>query len=297
MNRDTINFPSSDMFFGEILDLTHDCLLLTDLNSNLIVYANKACEVSYGYSREEFIGMPLTQLSTSDHTRILRHIQSIIKKSPESHRFLTMHTRKNGREFPVEVIARLIIINGRRYILSHNTDITRNTKLQGKLANLIRHLSSQAYRDYLTGAYNRAYLYDVYLPRLIGCKVGVLVLDVDRFKAVNELYGHEGGDLVLKMIVTFVNASLRRRDKVFRYGGDEFVIIIRDTDPAEMNDIVQRITDTIAGTPIMYNQGKISCSASIGTSKGYIVENSDLDTLIRAADDALFKIKSLRPKR
>lgn len=297
MNGDTINVPSSDMFFGEILDLTHDCLLLTDLNSNLIVYANKACEVSYGYDREEFIGMPLTQLSTGDPTKILRNIQSIIKKAPESQRFLMMHIRKNGREFPVEVIARLIIINGRRYILSHNTDITRNTKLQGKLANLIRHLSSQAYRDYLTGAYNRAYLYDVYLPRLIGCNIGVLVIDVDRFKAVNELYGHEGGDLVLKMIVTFISASLRRRDKVFRYGGDEFVVIIRDANSTEINVIVQRITDTIAGTPIMYNQSKISCSVSIGTAKGYIVENGDLDTLIRAADDELFKAKSLRPKR
>lgn len=297
MDNSGASIPSSAMFYGEILDLTHDCLLLTDLNTNLIVYANKACESTYGYSQEEFIGMPVSQISADDDHKRAIYIQKVIKKAPESQRMLTMHVCKNGRQFPVEVIAKLIEINGRRYLLSHNTDITRNTKLQSRINNIIRNLSQQAYRDYLTGAYNRAYLYNVCLPRLIGCKVGVLVIDIDRFKSINERYGHEGGDLVLQMIVKFINSSLRRRDKVFRYGGDEFVIILTNPDCAEIEEVAQRIADVIASTPIVYNQGKVLCTVSIGKAKGYIVEDNDLDNLIRAADNELMKLKNLRPQK
>lgn len=297
MDKNVTSVPPSDMFYSEVLDLTHDCLLLIDLNSNLLVYANKACERSYGYNREEFIGMPIAQLNTNENNKILKQIQKVIKKSPESHRFLTIHARKDGCKFPVEVISKLIIINGRRYLLSHITDITRNTKMQNRINNLIRHLSNQAYRDYLTGAYNRAYLYDVYLPRLIGCQVGVLVLDVDRFKAINEAYGHEGGDLVLQTITQLATSCLRTRDKIFRYGGDEFVIILRDTDAQEIFAIVQRLKDIIESTPIICKQGKVSCSVTVGKARGYIVENKDLENLILAADAELMKIKSLRPRK
>lgn len=297
MDTNTTCVPPSEMFFSEVLDMTHDCLLLIDLNSNLIVYANRACEACYGYNQEEFMGIPITQLNISEPNKVYKQIQKVIKKAPESHRFLTIHASKEGRKFPVEVISKLVVINGRRYLLSHITDVTRNTKMQDRINTLIRHLSNQAYRDYLTGAYNRAYLYQVYLPRLIGCQVGVLVLDVDRFKTINETFGHEGGDLVLKMVVKLAESCLRNRDKIFRYGGDEFVIVLRDTEAAEVNSVAQRIKDVVAGTPIITQKGKVCCSVTIGKAKGYIVENSDLESLIITADSELMKIKSLRPSK
>ena len=297
MDKNISSVPPSDIFFGEVLDMTHDCLLLIDLNSNLIVYANRACEACYGYNQEEFMGIPITQLNINEPNKVFRQIQKVIKKAPESHRFLTIHASKDGRKFPVEVISKLAVISGRRYLLSHVTDITRNTKIQARINNLIRHLSNQAYRDYLTGAYNRAYLYEVYLPRLIGRQVGILVLDIDRFKVINEIYGHEGGDLVLKMIVKLADSCLRKRDKIFRYGGDEFVIVIHDTESSELASIADRIKDVIAGTPIISPQGKVCCSVTIGKTKGYIVESKDLESLIITADGELMKIKSLRPKK
>lgn len=297
MNNGNSNIPSSALFYSEILDLTHDCLLLTDLNTGLIVYANKACETTYGYSQEEFIGMPISQISADNQTKQTKYFQKIIKKAPLSQRILTIHKRKNGRQFPVEVIAKLIEINGRRYLLSHNTDITRNNKLQSRINNIIRNLSQQAYRDYLTGAYNRAYLYNVCLPRLIGYKIGLLVIDVDRFKGINERYGHEGGDIVLQMIAKFISSSLRRRDKVFRYGGDEFVVILTNPDCAELEVVAKRIADIVASTPIMYNQGKVLCTVNIGKAKGFIVEDDDLDKLIRVADNELMAIKNCRSQK
>ncbi|MPN52606.1 Diguanylate cyclase DosC [bioreactor metagenome] len=129
---------------------------------------------------------------------------------------------------------------------------------------------------------------------MIGREVGVLVIDIDRFKTINERYGHEGGDLVLQMLVKFMSSSLRRCDKVFRYGGDEFAIILANPDCAEVEAVAQRIAGVIASTPIVYSQGKVLCTVSIGKAKGYIVENGDLDSLIRVADNELMTIKNLR---
>lgn len=296
MDDAIVNDRPSTLFYCKILEFASTNLMLIDLNSNLVVYANKTCEAAYGYLSEEFIGMTIDQFSMTDNNKIQREIQKVIKKAPEAHRILAIHRHKTGRQFPVEIMIKLVVINGRRYLLYQSTDITRHTKLQGRISNLIKYLSNHAYRDYLTGVYNRAYLYNVYLSRVIGCKIGVLVLDIDRFKLINERYGHEGGDIVLQSVAKLIGASLRPKDKIFRYGGDEFVAILRDIDTAEIDQVAQKMSELIAKTSILCNNGKVCCTVSIGKAKGYIVENNDLEDLIRAADSELMKIKSLRPK-
>ncbi|MDD4601107.1 Diguanylate cyclase DgcM [bioreactor metagenome] len=295
MEKEALNVLPSDMLYSNILECASMNLMLVDLNSNLVIYANKACEATYGYSAEEFIGMTIANFSCNDNNKIQREIQRVIKRAPEIYRVLVMHRHQSGRQFPVEVLAKLIVINSRRYILYQTTDITRHTKLQGRINNIIRYLSTHAYRDYLTGAYNRAYLYNVYLPRLIGCNIGVLIIDIDHFKTINDKYGHEGGDLVLSTTVRLIRAALRQKGKIFRFGGDEFIIIVRDMEMPEMKMIIQKIKEVIDTTPILYNQGRIVCSISVGKAKGYVVENNDLDKLIKMADGEMVKSKSLRP--
>lgn len=297
MNKTPGSTALSQSFFVEILDLTPDALLLIDLNTRLIVYANKACIKYYGYDQEEFLGMPVENLTMSDKDKIAREMQKTIKKYPESYRYYAMHVRKNGHHFPVEVITRMIVIDERRYFLSHITDITRNNELKERIDNLIKRLSNKAYRDYLTGAYNRAYLYEVYLPRVIGYQVGLLILDIDYFKNINDRYGHEGGDTILQAVVRIALACIRKRDKIIRYGGDEFVIILPGADISETKGVAERIKSAVISTAVLVGREKVSCSITIGMAWGYLAETGDLDKLIKKADHELLNAKNARFKK
>lgn len=284
-------FTKADQFLSEILDLTHDCLLLIDVKTQLIVYANQACQELYGYSQEELIGTPISRINITGDDNIVKEMQKVIKKYPNSYRFETIHSKK-GRPVPVEVISKMIILNQRRYFLSHVTNIAKRKRLQNKIDSLIRDLSNQAYRDYLTGTYNRAFLYKVCLPRLTGQYVGLLMIDIDCFKRINDLYGHAGGDHMLVKMAGIIGTCLRSRDKIVRYGGDEFVIILPQVDSQAIQTIADRISNTVLATNFIFNQAKIGCSVSIGIASDYLFNDKQLEQLIKQADQNLLKMKT-----
>ena len=118
----------------------------------------------------------------------------------------------------------------------------------------------------------------------------LIMFDLDHFKSINDTYGHLGGDAVLTTVARIVRESVRENDIPGRYGGEEFGVILVNTDEEGATVVAERIRSTIEATPIPYEEGEISATASLGVSV-YEPGIDDAEELIANADAALYYCK------
>ncbi len=151
-----------------------------------------------------------------------------------------------------------------------------------------------AQKDPLTGICNRAAL-DEMLQRELShalrkdAALSLLVLDIDHFKKINDQYGHIIGDCALKAIANMVNTCKRDGDLLFRYGGEEFVVLMRDTDLAGAQLLAERIRQYIADTSCNCSGAELNVAVSIGVSE--LQQHDNPLSLFSRADQALYRAK------
>lgn len=159
-------------------------------------------------------------------------------------------------------------------------------------------LNKEAYTDKLTGAYNRAYL-EHYLEnefessKISGKRLSIIMLDIDHFKKFNDTYGHTTGDLVLEIFVKVIKRCLRNEDNVFRYGGEEFLVMLPSTNSDKAFQIAERIRKSIEEEKMpninSLQIASITCSLGIAT---FPIHTNNREGLIKLADIALYKAKA-----
>ena len=147
-------------------------------------------------------------------------------------------------------------------------------------------------RDPLTGVGNRREL-DSRLPAILAASSGrstaFVMVDVDHFKSVNDTYGHPAGDALLRGLCTVIAGALRPTDAVYRYGGEEFALLLPATTGEEAQQIAERVRASIAMTPFDIGDGRqLSVTASLGVAA---TEDADGATLVSRADAALYEAK------
>lgn len=162
---------------------------------------------------------------------------------------------------------------------------------------LLQRLKYIAEHDPLTGTLTRSAFHEqagALLQQLAEDHrpVGVLMLDLDHFKAVNDTYGHAGGDQVLAAFARSVSGSLRSSDAFGRVGGEEFAILLPDCDRAEAAAIAERILSAFAETVVELEDGR-EASATVSIGAAYVVQApASLDALLLVADHALYQAKA-----
>ena len=149
--------------------------------------------------------------------------------------------------------------------------------------------------DLLTNAYNRAYFFDVADEEIRRCvrrdrPVGLIVLDIDHFKLVNDTHGHGVGDIVLRTIASTCMAVLRPNDIFARIGGEEFAVLLPSADPDMTAETAERMRSAIAAAKIAVDQTDLHVTASLGYVAGDAA-NQALSTLMLRADRALYNAK------
>jgi len=172
----------------------------------------------------------------------------------------------------------------------------RRKRFSDKLRDSVQHTIEMAITDALTGLHNRRYL-ERHLATLVdqavkrAKQVSVLVLDVDHFKSVNDTYGHDAGDAVLREFAQRVKQAVRGVDLVARYGGEEFVIAMPDTDAGLAYFVGERIRDRIACEPFVVGDGvPVDMTISVGIASVISAEDTPAK-LLQRADGALYQAK------
>ncbi len=168
-------------------------------------------------------------------------------------------------------------------------------KTLGALISQTIYLEDGMIRDSLTGLYNRHFLkgYFQYYIKEATDLLSVLYIDVDHFKEINDNYGHDIGDEVLKNISTMLKEMVPEKNIVSRIGGDEFILLVPESseEQQEAKALGERILTTLASQPIMVEaHHHLSVSASIGVSL-YPRDGDGLDTLLKEADQAMYNVK------
>lgn len=164
-----------------------------------------------------------------------------------------------------------------------------------QLINLARHFEYAAKHDSLTGLYNRreggARLTGEYSRfQRHGNQFSILLLDIDLFKRINDTWGHEAGDLIIRQVANSLTHLSRKSDVVARWGGEEFLIILPEAGSDDAVQMAQRIREHVAAGRVRYQNQQLSVTTSIGVAT--IQANEALDNLLRRADENLYAAKS-----
>jgi diguanylate cyclase (GGDEF)-like protein len=176
----------------------------------------------------------------------------------------------------------------------HASILLENGRLEHSLAQVTQlkeQLRHQAYHDPLTGLPNRRQLLEA-VENELGHGTGstaVLYLDLDRFKSINDTWGHSAGDELLALFARRLEDSIRAQDLAARIGGDEFAVLVREVDPEAAVAAARRMLEVIDGTYAL-SCGGVACHASVGIAVGTAGETSAED-LLRNADIAMYSVK------
>lgn len=194
-----------------------------------------------------------------------------------------------------QVMARPVTVNGEHYVIEmlRPTDETFLDGFSGRLEmqKKLAESTSKLYTDALTGAYSRRY-YEECLKALHIDGAGIAILDVDDFKLYNDLYGHNLGDTVLRTMVQTIHDSLRKEDRLVRYGGDEFLLILPRTNQASLAAFLRRLRKKIAVTDTPGNLNS-RMSVSIG---GVVTGDETVQDAVDRADRLLMLAKQKKDR-
>ncbi len=198
--------------------------------------------------------------------------------------------RHNGDDtaFPVEVFLRKIVWNGETAVLATMRDITKRKETERQLEFLALHdpltelPNRKLFMDRVSHAMTRALRNNV--------KVAVLFMDLDGFKPVNDIHGHDAGDAVLKVIAARLSTTLRKSDTVARIGGDEFGAVIADLSDEEHHQAVLAKIRQAVQRPmnVKGHQVRLDCSVGVALFPG---DGQDVDSLLKVADERMYEDK------
>jgi diguanylate cyclase (GGDEF)-like protein/PAS domain S-box-containing protein len=252
-----------------------------------IVAVNQAAIDHYGYTRDEFLRMSVREIWAADDST--QYEDSLRKRSGEQILHLQRkHRTRGGRVIDVDVTARPFRLGGRLVWLTLINDVTDRKLAEEQFRRL-------AHYDVLTNLPNRVLFYDRLQQVLAQAKrnqwvVGVLFVDLDRFKNVNDTLGHAVGDRLLEQVAERLTRAVRSGDTVGRFGGDEFGAILSDLGkPGDASIVAQKIIDALA-QPFNLDGHETYVSASVGITL-FPADGEEAGALIMNADTAMYRAK------
>ncbi|MCE5198276.1 PAS domain S-box protein [bacterium] len=271
-----------------LVNSMEDMLFVTDLDG-VIIQCNAAVSALLGYDDGELAGIGLLDLHPEDiHAQAeLKWLDMIVGKSTTS---ILPLRKKDGTYLPVETRVSAGNWGDIQVIFAISRDVTERKTYEEKL-------DFQARHDALTGLPNRL-TFNETLSKLIDSKrriesqVGVMFLDLDKFKFVNDTLGHDIGDLLLVQVSERLKQCLRDTDVLCRMGGDEFTVILRMlTETSEARIVADRILSAL-NKPFNIEGHEFNISISIGVSI-YPTDATDFAEIVKKADTAMYKAKEL----
>jgi len=259
-------------------------------------YANPKLAEMFGYSVEEVLHLTVRDIATeSESQRIAEQMQRRLRGEVDRADFVFQGLRKDGTAIDVEAHSSVMETGGKSALISLMIDITERTRAEREVLALQDQLREQAIHDPLTGLYNRLPLNEFFDRELRMAErnrqsISTVMADLDHFKAVNDTYGHQAGDEILREFGNLIRQSYRASDIYCRYGGEEFLILLPDMTLEKACKRTEHLREALAATPVVYGDSQIHVTASFGVA-AFPQNGRTREELIAAADQALYAAK------
>jgi diguanylate cyclase (GGDEF)-like protein/PAS domain S-box-containing protein len=288
-------------YYKNLLDNLYDAIYCVDLDRKIIFW-NKAAEAMTGYTEEEAMGkVSCIQVRMHDKAEGEGEClsaclveQTLVDGKPRE--FDCFITNRNGRRIPVS--ARVSPIQGPDSKVIGAVQIFRDNSARIATQQVIEKLKTLAMLDPLTGLANRRYIEKLVESkadelRRYGLRFGLLFIDIDHFKSINDRYGHDAGDKVLWSVSRCMSSIIRASDILGRWGGEEFIALILNVSHEKLAQVAEKMRQRVADDIVTSNGDSLRVTVSIG---GVLAEPSpgvdiDRDKLMRRADELMYESK------
>ncbi|MEJ2599080.1 MAG: diguanylate cyclase [Anaerolineales bacterium] len=284
-----LEIESQKLYYESLFRYSPMAIVVLDMKMK-VTSCNTAFEMLFGHTLEEVLGKNLDELIAPNQYRdqANRYTQTVLKGEKVNCNVVREH--KDGSQIDLEMFGVPVILDGQQIgVLAIYKDISERKRNEERLEYLANH-------DFLTGLPNRSLFQDRLQHALNHAKrkqksLGVLFVDLDDFKLVNDTYGHEIGDAVLRIVSQRLSSLLRASDTVARLGGDEFAFILEgNPKQADIQKIAGKIFKVLKA-PIRFKNHTITVSASIGMGL-FPQDGASPDDLMRKADHGMYAAKT-----
>lgn len=287
---------NSILAYHEVLNNLYEGVYIVDVNRQ-ITFWNRSAENISGFSSDEIVGR-------NCYNNILNHVDEAgnslclggcplhktIMDGQEREAVVYLH-HKNGHRVPVAVRTVPLYVNGKTV---GAIEIFSNSASQIEVLNQIEELRNMALRDHLTNLPNRRYL-DAFLTsrakeaRDLKIPFSVAMFDIDYFKNVNDVHGHDVGDLILKMVADTLSGVFRKSDCLGRWGGEEFAAVLPGIGKEDLMALLEKAKMLVEKSVLRKDGNEISVTVSIGVTMAG--KNEIVTEIVKRADQGLYASK------
>lgn len=273
-------------YINNVINTMNNMLIVTNSDFS-IQTVNRAAQEVLGYTDMECIGKSIEFIFKDK--KDFRYIKQLCNSSESNSDIDVVFKTQQGENLDGLIShSNIFLENGQ---IKNIIFVCRNVSHLKRMQEQLLH---QATHDSLTGLLNRSLLHDkitdkIFKAEKTGAQVGIVILDLDNFKDINDTFGHAGGDILLKKISERLCSIIRKEDLIFRFGGDEFIIVLTAKDFTTVTNITRRYVKKISES-LEINGQKISVTVSAGVSV-FPGDGRGVETLIKKADSALYEVK------
>jgi diguanylate cyclase (GGDEF)-like protein/PAS domain S-box-containing protein len=296
-----VNRLSSEIdrsFQETLLDSLHDGVYVVDPNRK-ILYWNKGAERLTGYAAAEVVGRQCEDnllMHTDESGCMLCHHRCPLAETivDGQHREVEIYLRHKGGHYLAVSVRSAPVRNSMGNIIGAVeafSDVTSKKRIERRVGEL----EGLVYLDALTGVPNRRYL-ELRVQQAVQevgqfeRSIGLLMMDLDDFKQVNDQYGHDIGDLALKTLSHTLSQSLRSSNVMGRWGGEEFLVIVAGTTSDGLSSYAERCRQEIAGMKVPVPLGQLRITASLGATM--ITPEDTAQSVLKRADALMYRSKT-----
>ena len=282
----------SERLFRSTYDSAAIGMALLNLEGRFIKANHALCSI-VGYTEEELCQKTFADITHPDDLESNRSLmREVVAGTRVNYQMEKRYFHKDGHVIWILLTGSAVHDSRSEvlYFVVQTQDITERKALQEKL-------KAQAFQDYLTGLPNRRHFMEqaaIELARVsrYGGALSLLMVDIDNFKRVNDTYGHQTGDLVLQKLAEASKAILRDVDLIGRIGGEEFAVLLPETNGEKAKEVAERLRVAISHESLILEKGvPLQFTVSMGVAT--IVDHAtNLDTLLARADKALYNAKT-----
>lgn len=294
---DVQKIKTSELRYRRLFEAAQDGILILDAQTGAITDVNLFLIKMLGYSRDEFIQKKLWEVGAFQDIEASREAFNALQMN-EYIRYEDLPLRaKSGKLIDVEFVSNVYLVGEERVIQCNIRDITKRKQAEDALLKSQALLQEQSVRDHLTGLFNRRYMEETLERELLRASrkklsLGIIMLDLDNLKLLNDTWGHAAGDGILRELGNLLFKHIRGEDIPCRYGGDEFILILPDASL----DVTRARAELIceyARLIHLQHEGQSLTPVTLSLGVAVFPEHGVTSTgILRMVDAALYRAKS-----